>query len=226
MPGAAGGPYRVTHWEILNEVEGEHSDSPQDYVKIYDAVVAGIRKFAPTGSRDLKFVGLALISDSDFSYASFFLNASNHAPGIPLDVMSYHFYAGFKGATRDGGDHGETYETFFGEADAFLADSEQFIQIRDAISPGTLLDADELGVILPDGTYHGGPPRHAYTHTNAHAHASAEPLTQQLSPPAQTTTSSGHRPRQDFRWCTGMPQRASMATSSPASRPWASTSWA
>jgi hypothetical protein len=149
IPPAAGGPYKLTHWEILNEVEGEHSDSPEQYVRIYDATVQAIRRLAPIGSAGLKFVGLALISDSDFSYASYFLNASNHAPGIPLDVMSYHYYAQPK--SRDGGDHGELYEEMFlGSTLDFFADSAKFIAIRDALSPGTLLDADELGVILPD----------------------------------------------------------------------------
>ena len=149
LPPAAGGPYKMTHWEILNEVEGEHGDSPEQYTRIYDATVQAIRRFAPTGSKDLKFVALALISDSDFSYASYFLNASNHAPGIPLDVMSYHYYS--QPSSRDGGDHGELYEEMFGGSTLdFFADSAKFIAIRDALSPGTLLDADELGVILPD----------------------------------------------------------------------------
>ena len=71
LPGAAGGPYNITHWEVLNEIEGEHGDSPQQYVTLYDATVTAIRKFAPTGSRTMKFVGLALESDSNFKQASF-----------------------------------------------------------------------------------------------------------------------------------------------------------
>ncbi len=45
---------------------GEHRDSPETYTAIYDAVVTSIRKFAPTGSANMKFMGLALESDSDF----------------------------------------------------------------------------------------------------------------------------------------------------------------
>jgi hypothetical protein len=56
---------------VLNEIEGEHGDSPQQYVTLYDATVTAIRKFAPTGSRTMKFVGLALESDSNFKQASF-----------------------------------------------------------------------------------------------------------------------------------------------------------
>ena len=148
IPGAAGGPYKVTHWEVLNEIEGEHGDSPQQYVTIYDAVVTAIKKFAPIGSQGLKFVGLALESDTDFSQATYFLNASNHAPGIPIDLMSFHFYA--QPSSRDGGDHGEAYESFFEQAMSFIDDAKNFIAIRDRINPGVLIDADELGVILPD----------------------------------------------------------------------------
>ena len=140
--------FNITHWEVLNEIEGEHADKPEQYVKIYDAVVTSIRKFAPTASKTLKFVGLALESDSDFSQATYFINASNHAPGIPLDVFSFHFYAG--SSRRDGGDAGSTYEEFFSAADNFLNDAKTFMSIRDAINPSMLIDADELGVILPD----------------------------------------------------------------------------
>ncbi len=96
----------------------------------------------------MKFVGLALESDSDFSYASYFLNASNHKPGIPLDVFSFHFYASC--SQRDGGGDGSGYETFFDQADGFINDAQAFINIRDAVNPKVLIDADELGVILPD----------------------------------------------------------------------------
>jgi hypothetical protein len=47
---------------------GEHRDSPETYTAIYDAVVTSIRKFAPTGSANMKFMGLALESDRDFPY--------------------------------------------------------------------------------------------------------------------------------------------------------------
>ena len=133
---------------MLNEIEGEHGDSPQQYVTLYDAVVTAIRKFAPTGSRTMKFVGLALESDTNFAQATYFLNPANHAPGIPIDAMSFHFYA--QNSPRDGGGEGHTYENFFVEAESFLADCAKFISIRDQLNPGVILDADELGVILPD----------------------------------------------------------------------------
>ena len=140
--------FNITHWEVLNEIEGEHGDSPQQYVTLYDAVVTSIRKFAPVGSKNMKFVGLALESDSDFGQAQYFLDPANHKAGIPIDALSFHFYA--QNAPSDGGVNGQAYENFFVEADAFLNDCKAFIAIRDALNPSVILDADELGVILPD----------------------------------------------------------------------------
>jgi hypothetical protein len=62
--------------------------------------------------------------------------------------MSFHFYA--QNSPRNGNGDGSSYENFFVEADAFFKDCAQFIAIRDALNPGVILDADELGVILPD----------------------------------------------------------------------------
>jgi hypothetical protein len=137
----------ISHIEILNEIEGEHSDSPETYTLIYDQTVAAIRKFSPTGSTNLKFVGLALEGEED-DYVSYFLNHSNHAPGTPLDVISMHHYASC--GDRSGGDHGESYEDFFPSADSFVSAMSTIIGIRDTLSPETMLDADEIGVILPD----------------------------------------------------------------------------
>ena len=143
--------FNITLWEVLNEVEGEHADTPAEYTQIYDAVVQGIQRFAPNAvkNNNMKFVGLALESDSDFKYATYFLNSSNHEAGVPVDVISFHFYASC--ANRDGGENASDYENFFTAADSFIQDAEEFIQIRDSSSyPNALIDADELGVILPD----------------------------------------------------------------------------
>jgi hypothetical protein len=111
--------------------------------------VLAIRRFAPTGSAQMQFMGLALISDSDYNWATYFMNSSNHIPGVPLDWISFHFYA--QPRDRSGGDTGAAYEEMFDEADAkFFPNAAQFIQIRDSINPSVKLDANELGVILPD----------------------------------------------------------------------------
>ncbi len=82
--------YSIPYWEVLNEIEFEHKMTPETYTKIYDSVVESIRKVAP----QTKFVGLALAQPSTHpEQFEYFLNPKNHKPGIPLDFISYHFYA-------------------------------------------------------------------------------------------------------------------------------------
>ncbi len=82
--------YKIPYWEVLNEVDFEHNMTPEQYTARYDAIVSAIKRVQP----NMKFVGLALAMPSDnprmFEY---FLNHKNHKPGIPLDMISYHFYA-------------------------------------------------------------------------------------------------------------------------------------
>jgi hypothetical protein len=134
--------YTFPYWEVLNEVESEHSTTPEDYTKRYDAMVEGIRKVSP----DTKFMGLALAAPGDNpKYFEYFLNPKNHKPGIPLDYISFHFYASpALDETLDGWQH-----TFFNQARGFLAVTRYILAIRDRLSPNTKIDTDELGVILP-----------------------------------------------------------------------------
>ena len=114
-------------------------------MQVYDAIVTGIKRWAPTGSAAMKFMGLALENSGNVGYVQYFLNASNHAPGIPLDFVSFHHYAG--ASQRDGGDaNGTSYtQGFFPSADSWLVDVQAIMQARDALSPNTMLDADEVG---------------------------------------------------------------------------------
>ena len=137
----------VSHYEILNEIEGEHGLSPQLYTQVYDAIVLGIRRWAPKGSASMKFMGLALENSGNTQYVSYFLNASNHLPGIPIDLISFHHYAG---SSRNGGDNGTDYEGFFTAGDSWLGQVKSIQAIRDAVNPSVMLDADEVGVILAD----------------------------------------------------------------------------
>ena len=138
----------ISTWEILNEIEGEHGISPQLYVRVYDAIVAGIRRWAPRGSAGMKFMGLALEGSGNYDYVSFFLNKSNHAPGTPVDFVSFHHYAS---SGRDGGANGSEYNAFFSQGDGWLANVAEIQKIRDASDyPNCMLDADEVGVILAD----------------------------------------------------------------------------
>jgi len=134
--------FSIPYWEVLNEVEQEHSTSPEDYTKRYDAIVEGIRKVSP----QTKFMGLALArAGANPKFYRYFLNPKNHQPGIPLDFISYHFYA--HPELAQGLD--EWQYSFFDQADGFIATSGFILSLRDSLSPETKTDADELGVILP-----------------------------------------------------------------------------
>ena len=81
--------YSISHWEVLNEVDFEHHIDPETYTRLYDEVVTAMKKVQP----DMKFVGLALAMETDPHYFEYFLDHKNHRPGVPLDFISYHFYA-------------------------------------------------------------------------------------------------------------------------------------
>lgn len=134
-------------WEVLNEPDFEHSMSPQTYTKIYDAVVDSVLKVLP----DTQFVGMSLAAPSDNpAFFEYFLNPANHKPGIPLDFISYHFYA------VPGADESPSAQqfTFFDQADKFLT-AVRFIQaIRQRLSPNTKTAINEAGCIVPNDSTH------------------------------------------------------------------------
>jgi hypothetical protein len=141
---SSGYHYSFPIWEVLNEVEFEHKTTPEQYTSRYDAIVSAIHKVSP----ETKFMGLALADPSaDPRYFEYFLNPANHKPGIPLDYISYHFYAS-PSADQDINDW---QFTFFDQADRFLATVRYIDAIRQRLSPQTKTDTDELGVILTSG---------------------------------------------------------------------------
>ena len=147
---ASGHDYKIDYWEFLNEIEYEYEMTPQFYTALYDAVVAAIREVAPR----MKFVGLALADTSPYQafvhedppYFQYFLNPKNHRPGIPLDMISYHFYA--VPATDEPPE--SLQFTFFDQADGFLEAVNYIESIRQKLSPRTGTDVDEVGTILPN----------------------------------------------------------------------------
>ena len=146
----SGHHYIIDYWEVLNEVDFEHSMTPEQYTARYDAIVSAIRKVAPK----MRFVGLALAAPSNepemFEY---FLNPKHHKPGIPLDMISYHFYA-----TPSSDETPEVQQfTFFDQADRFLATVRYVESIRKRLSPQTKTTIDEIGSILPDDGRQGRP---------------------------------------------------------------------
>ncbi len=149
--------YKIAIWEVLNEVEAEHSTSPQDYTKRYDAIVAGIHKASPT----TQFMGMALaFPGNDMDFIKYFLNPANHKPGIPINYISYHFYAS-PGPNQT---LAQWPATFFAQAKGFLGTVGKIQAVREELSPKTKTDIDELGVILPtdNGPKDSIPPPHAY----------------------------------------------------------------
>jgi len=139
----SGHHYKIPIWEVLNEPEFEHNTTPQQYTERYDAIVQGIRKVSP----DTKFMGMALAMPSLVpDYFEYFLNQKNHKPGIPIDYISYHFYASPTAAQTIA----DWQYTFFDQADGFLHTVRYAEAIRKRLSPQTKVDLDELGVILAD----------------------------------------------------------------------------
>jgi hypothetical protein len=145
--------YKFPLWEVLNEVESEHSMTPRQYTDRYDAIVNAIRAVGP----GTQFMGLALEAPSeDGAWLEYFLDHANHRPGTPLDYISYHFYA-----TPARGESPETWQfTFFDQADRFLATVRYIELIRKRLSPSTKTDTNEIGSILPGdpGSLKGPPP--------------------------------------------------------------------
>jgi hypothetical protein len=141
----SGHHYKIAYWEVLNEVDLEHQMSPETYTRVYDAIVSSIRHVEP----QMKFVGVALAGTSPDmfldenipGYFEYFLNPKNHKPGIPMDMLSYHFYAG---PTAPQSSEVEQY-TVFDQVAGFI-NSVRFIEsIRQRLSPQTQTDLNELG---------------------------------------------------------------------------------
>ena len=142
--------YSIPYWEILNEVDFEHHTSPESYTCIYDATVAAMRGVQP----QIKFVGMALAIPGDNpNFFEYFLNHKNHKPGIPLDFISYHFYAV---PTPDQSAEVQQY-TFFASADGFLNVVRYVESIRKRLSPETRTTIDEIGAISADDAAQGTP---------------------------------------------------------------------
>jgi hypothetical protein len=131
-------------WEVGNEIDWEHTTSPETYTKLYDQIVESIRRVDP----NTKFVGLALARPGlNSRYFEYFLNHKNHKPGIPLDWISYHFYA-----ETVAGESPEVQQfTFFDQADGFLNVVRYIELVRQRLSPGTKTTADEIGSMGADG---------------------------------------------------------------------------
>jgi hypothetical protein len=153
----SGHHYKLPWWEVLNEVDAEHHMTANQYTARYDAIVNAIRVVSP----ETKFVGLALAYPGQQpEFFEYFLDRKNHRAGTPLDMISYHFYAApVTGETVD-----DWQYTFFDQEAGFLNTVRYVESIRKRLSPQTMTDLDELGVVLPgdNNTGHDAPPPAAY----------------------------------------------------------------
>ncbi len=135
--------YSIPLWEVLNEVDFEHDTKPETYTRIYDSVVESIRKVKP----ETKFVGMSLGAPLESpGFFDYFLNPKNHKPGIPLDYISYHFYAI---PTPEQTPEIQQY-TFFAQADGFLKGVGFIENVRKRLSPNTRTAVNEVGAISAD----------------------------------------------------------------------------
>ncbi|HTV55531.1 MAG TPA: glycosyl hydrolase family 39 [Terriglobia bacterium] len=141
---ASGHHYKIDYWEVLNEPNIEHNLSPQTYTGIYDAVVEAIHKVSPR----TKFIGMVnSYPPTNSEFFDYFLDPRHHKPGVPLNAVSFHFYAGPEDSSEPLRDYPFT---FFAQADEFLAVVSYLGTMRQRLSPKTLLMADEIGTGLPD----------------------------------------------------------------------------
>ena len=147
---ASGHHFQISHWEVFNEPDIEHDTTAEQYTARYDAIVEAIRAQNPR----IKFVGLALAyPEYHPEMFEYFLNHANHKPGIPLDMISYHFYAK---PTKTQPIEAWQY-TLFDQADRFVTNIRYIEEIRKRLSPETQTTLDEIGTILPTDWHPNSP---------------------------------------------------------------------
>ena len=156
-----GGPLNLTTIELFNEVDYEHGYSVEQYTASFDAVVAGVRAAAGP-ERRIKFVGLNLPNiDSGqkvAQWASYFLNASNHAAegGTALDYLGYHAYPTNGPYTKDP----DSFALLFDYVDDYIANHVKAIDaVIAALSPSTRTVLDESGTDMDGVLGPGSPPQ-------------------------------------------------------------------
>lgn len=139
----SGYSYDLPWWGVLNEPGHEHFTTPQEYTRRYDAIVSAVRKVNPkTKFMSLSICGFQCDLDEGPEFFEYFLDPKNHLPGIPIDMISYHFYAHL----RDGGSVAEWELVLFEKAEAFINEVLYINSIRQRLSPAAKVNIDELGL--------------------------------------------------------------------------------
>ncbi|BBZ03163.1 hypothetical protein MCHIJ_26000 [Mycolicibacterium chitae] len=147
---SSGHRYRFAYWEVLCEPD-LRGLTPQQYVRLYDAVVDRLRPLDP----QMKFVGLSLThkyGDPEYFWA--FLDPANHRGGAAPDAFSYHFYAHPETVdpilAQDAAPFSHWRDIFFAQADGFLAQVQLIDSIRRRIAPDTKTFINEVGTFPAD----------------------------------------------------------------------------
>ena len=138
----SGHHYDIEYWEVLNDPDFEGSLSPADYTRLYDAIVAAVRKVAPR----IKFMGPAVGDLAHAHYFSYFLDPANHEAGIPIDMLSYHV---FLMPDVDESPAVMAY-TFYQQADKFLLAAGYIDLLRQHFQPHAGTDVVDIASMLPD----------------------------------------------------------------------------
>ncbi|ONM49921.1 hypothetical protein [Nocardia donostiensis] len=147
----SGHRYRFAYWEVLCEPDLNRGMSPQTYTRLYDAVVERLRPLDP----QMRFIGLSLSHvHHNPEYFWYFLDPANHAPGIPLDAFSIHYYASpdiVNPFGPEGNPAPQTWEsTFFAQAEGFLEQVRYIRSIAKRLSPDTKMLLNEIGTYPSD----------------------------------------------------------------------------
>jgi hypothetical protein len=138
----SGHHYDIESWEVLNDPDFEGSLSPADYTRLYDGIVAAVRKVAPK----MKFMGPVVGDPAHAQYFDYFLDPKNHQPGIPIDMLSYHMFL-----FPDADESNEVMShTFFQQADKFLVASSYIDVLRRRLRPHAQTDVVDVATMLPD----------------------------------------------------------------------------
>jgi hypothetical protein len=193
----SGHHYKIDWWKVLNEVDAEHSMTPQAYTRVYDAIVEVVRRVDP----QIKVVEMALSSEPP-DYFEYFLN---HKLGIPIEMISYHFYAEPEpDETQDVMQH-----TYWDQADRFLAVVDYIQGIRARLSPETQTDTDELGSTSADDFEQGKPGQVTQPIPSSLGPFAAVSvrtfMLSSLSELVSTNSSDTQRNSLAFRWWIGIP---------------------
>jgi hypothetical protein len=133
--------YELPWWGVLNEPDFEHAFTPEQYTRLYDAVVAALRKVSPA----TKFRGME-IAYRDPHFVEYFLDPHNHAAGTPIDMASIHGFA-----VPSIGESIDSWQyTVFDQLSVLVKSMAYIDAIRKRLSPQTRISVGELGVGLPE----------------------------------------------------------------------------